>query len=366
MTQAERPSEAPLNVALIGVGMVAKTHLRAVRDLAPLVRLRGVLATTPERAQAFADTAAREEGVGDVVAYPDLEALIADAALDFVIVLTPPNARQAIVEGLCAARMPILMEKPVERDLARATALVETCERAANPLGIVFQHRFRSVSEQLATLLQDGALGAVGLVEVSVPWWREQAYYDEPGRGTFARDGGGVLISQAIHSLDLMLSLVGDVSRVQAMAVRTRFHDMEAEDFVSAGLTFASGAVGSLQASTAQYPGGAEFIIVHGDKGVARLGAGQLALDWRDGREEIVGEAGSTGGGADPMAFTHAWHQSVIEDFALALQQGRAPRVTGREALRVHRLIDALIASSGAGRAVDLNLDLDLDLASPD
>ena len=116
MTQAERPSEAPLNVALIGVGMVAKTHLRAVRDLAPLVRLRGVLATTPERAQAFADTAAREEGVGDVVAYADLEALIADEALDFVIVLTPPNARQAIVEALCAARLPILMEKPVERD----------------------------------------------------------------------------------------------------------------------------------------------------------------------------------------------------------------------------------------------------------
>ena len=98
---------------------------------------------------------------------------------------------------------------------------------------------------------------------------------------------------------------------------------------------------------------------------MARLGAGQLALDWRDGRQEIVGEAGSTGGGADPMAFTHAWHQSVIEDFALSLQQGRAPRVTGREALRVHRLIDALIASSGAGRAVDLNLDLDLDLDFP-
>ncbi|MEC8275788.1 MAG: Gfo/Idh/MocA family oxidoreductase, partial [Pseudomonadota bacterium] len=111
MTQAERPSEAPLNVALIGVGMVAKTHLRAVRDLAPLVRLRGVLATTPERAQAFADSAATEDGVGAVVAYPDLEALIADEALDFVIVLTPPNARQGIVEALCAARLPILMEK---------------------------------------------------------------------------------------------------------------------------------------------------------------------------------------------------------------------------------------------------------------
>ena len=188
MTQAERPSEAPLNVALIGVGMVAKP------TSAPCVIWRRwcVYACLRHHARAGASLCQppRRGGRRGCGGLCRSEALIADEAL-IVIVLTPPNARQAIVEGLCAARMPILMEKPVERDLARATALVETCERAANPLGIVFQHRFRSVSEQLATLLQDGALGAVGLVEVSVPWWREQAYYDEPGRGTFARDGGG-------------------------------------------------------------------------------------------------------------------------------------------------------------------------------
>lgn len=347
-------AESPLNVALIGVGMVAKTHLRAVRDLAPLVRLHSVLATSPERAQAFAD-AAVEEGVGDVRAYPDLGALVTDEALDFVILLTPPNARQGIIEALCAARLPVLMEKPIERTLGAANALVEICEAADNPLGIVFQHRFRSVSEQLGEMLKSGALGEIGLVEVTVPWWREQSYYDEPGRGTYARDGGGVLISQAIHTLDLMLSLVGDVSSVQAMAARTRFHAMEAEDFVSAGMIFENGALGSLQASTAQYPGGAEFITVHGDKGVARLGAGQLVLNWRDGRSETVGEEGTTGGGADPMAFTHAWHQSVIEDFAHALRENRPPRVTGREALRVHRLIDALITSSDQGRMIALS-----------
>lgn len=344
----------PLNVALIGVGMVAKTHLRAVRDLAPLVRLHGVLATSPERAQAFAN-AAVDEGMGDIIAYLDLGALVTDPALDFVILLTPPNARQGIIEALCAARLPVLMEKPVERTLAAAAALVETCEAAGNPLGIVFQHRFRSVSEQLADMVKHGTLGEIGLVEVTVPWWRDQSYYDEPGRGTYARDGGGVLISQAIHALDLMLALVGDVRQVQAMAAQTRFHTMEAEDFVSAGMVFESGAVGSMQASTAQYPGGAEFITVHGDKGVAKLGAGQLVLNWRDGRQETLGEEGTTGGGADPMAFTHAWHQSVIEDFAHALRDQRSPRVTGREALRVHGLIDALITSSEQGRIVDLS-----------
>lgn len=345
--------QRPLNVALVGVGMVAMTHLRAVRDLAPKVVLRGVLGSAPDKGRAFLEKA-RDEGVEGAIAYPDLAALCADEALDFVILLTPPNARQVLVEALCQAGTPILMEKPVERSLAQATALVETAERTGTPLGIVFQHRFRSVSEDLAALLSAEALGPLGLVEVTVPWWREQAYYDEPGRGTYARDGGGVLISQAIHTLDLMLSLAGPVARVQALAARTRFHDMEAEDFVSAGLTFESGAVGSLQASTAQFPGGAEFIVLHGEKGVARLGAGQLVIDWRDGRTEAFGEESGTGGGADPMAFTHAWHQAVIEDFADALLAGRPPRVTGREALRVHALIDALVASSEQERAVDV------------
>ncbi|MAV47492.1 MAG: gfo/Idh/MocA family oxidoreductase [Alphaproteobacteria bacterium TMED89] len=349
----------PLNVALIGVGMVAKTHLRAVRDLAPLVQVRGVLARSLTKARDFAAMAEKDEGVAGIHAYGDLPELLADTALDFVILLTPPNARQSIVEALCGAGLPLLMEKPVERDLARARALVETCEAAGNPLGIVFQHRFRAVSEQLADLLSAGALGTVGLVEATVPWWREQGYYDEPGRGTYDRDGGGVLISQAIHTLDLMLSLVGDVERVQAIARKTRFHSMEAEDFVSAGLTFANGAVGSLQASTAQYPGGAEFIVIHGDQGVARLGAGQLVLQGRDGREDVFGDQGTTGGGADPMAFTHAWHQCVIEDFAHAVQKNRPPRVTGREALRVHALIDALIASSDQERALDVQRDVD-------
>lgn len=346
----------PLNVALIGLGMVATTHLRAVRDLAPLVRLRGVLGRTPEKGRAFLERAAAagEEGLSGAVAYADLAALCADDALDFVILLTPPNARQALVEALCAAGKPILMEKPVERDLAAAGALVETAERAGVALGIVFQHRFRSVSEQAAALLAQDALGPLGMIEVTVPWWREQSYYDEPGRGTYARDGGGVLISQAIHTLDLLLTLAGPVRRVQALSARTRFHAMEAEDFVSAGLWFENGAVGSLQASTAQYPGGAEFIILHGEKGVARLGAGQLVIDWRDGRSETFGEESSTGGGADPMAFTHAWHQAVIDDFAQALRAGRPPRVTGREALGVHALIDALVTSAAQEQAIDV------------
>ena len=122
-----------------------------------------------------------------------VDEIAGNAAIDFAIITTPPNARAEIVSALVAAGKPILMEKPVERTLAAATGLVEMCEAANVPLGIVLQHRARPVVADLRAAMP--ALGPLRAVEVNVPWWRPQAYYDEPGRGTYARDGGGVLIS---------------------------------------------------------------------------------------------------------------------------------------------------------------------------
>jgi predicted dehydrogenase len=187
-----------------------------------------------------------------------------------------------------------------------------------------------------------------------VPWWRDQSYYDAPGRGTYARDGGGVLISQAIHTLDLMLSLTGPVADVTATAATTGFHAMEAEDFVSAGLRFANGAVGHLFASTASFPGRGETITLHFKGGSARLESGILQIDHADGRTETIGKAASSGAGADPMAFTSDWHRFVIEDFAQALQDKCDPLVTGRDALGVHQLITALERAAETGTRTHL------------
>ena len=330
-----------MKAALIGAGMVAKTHVLACRD-SDKVSLKGVCA----RSSAL-DFAKEWE----LLAYSSIEELAADPEVDFAILITPPDARLDIVRTLVEAGKPILMEKPIERSLAAAQEIVALCKGRV-PLGVVFQHRAREASQALADLLPE--LGDLQTVEISVPWWRDQSYYDEPGRGTYARDGGGVLISQAIHTLDLALSLTGPVSAVQAMARRSRAHQMEAEDFVSAGLEFANGAVGSLHASTASFPGGAEMITLHCAKASAVLGRGVLELYWRDGRQETVGQSASTGGGSDPMAFTHAWHQGVIEDFADALRNNRPPMVTGAEALRVHALIEALIRSSSEGKRVEV------------
>lgn len=332
--------------ALIGVGMVAGTYASAIRASAQ-VSLAAVAARRVANAEGF------------VAAHPDLgaqvatvEDIAADPTIDFAIVTTPPNARQEIVEILSAAGKPILMEKPLERGIAAATALVETCKARDVPLGVMLQHRARPIVADLRRVLPD--LGALHMVEVNIPWWRPQAYYDEPGRGTYSRDGGGVLISQAIHTLDLMLSLTGPVSRLSAMSATTGFHQMEAEDMVCAGLKFANGAVGQLFATTASFPGRGETITLHCAKGSAHLEAGELRMSYQDGTQEILGAAAASGAGADPMAFTSDWHQTVIEDFADSLKKGQPPLIPAQEALGVHSLITALETSASEGREVSV------------
>ncbi len=336
-----------IGLGVVGLGMAAAPHARALKDLGARIDLRGVFARDPGRRAAFAETYG-------FTAAPSLQALVEDDGLDAVLILTPPNARADLVAAFAGAGKHILMEKPVERTTAAAEAIVRTCAENGVALGIVFQHRFRAGSLKLKALLADGALGAIAAVRLDVPWWRPQAYYDEPGRGTLERDGGGVLISQAIHSLDLMLSLTGPVREVQAVAATTRLHAMETEDFVGAGLRFDNGAVGAATATTAAYPGGAEALHLECERASATLKSGTLIVNWHDRDPETFGEASATGGGADPMDFPHDWHRALIEDFLDAVAQGRPPAIPGRDALVVHRLIDALLRSSAEGRAVRL------------
>lgn len=336
-----------MKAALIGLGMVSRTYGEALRA-SDSVSLASAYAPSLDSQERF------------ICAFPDVCDRIArdvqeiadDPDVDFVIVTTPPNARREIVERLAAAGKPILMEKPIERTLEAATAIVDLCDTLDVPLGIVLQHRARPVVAALRERLND--LGALIAVELSVPWWRPQPYYDEPGRGTYERDGGGVLISQAIHTLDLMLSLTGPVTEVTAMCATTAFHSMEAEDFVTAGLGFANGAVGHVFATTASFPGTGETIRLHCQHGSAYLAAGVLRIDYQDGRTEEIGTATSSGAGADPMAFTSDWHQAVIEDFADAIATNRPPMVPGREALMVHGLITAIEEAGRSGQRVSV------------
>lgn len=336
-----------MRAALIGLGMVSSTYGDAFRS-SDKVTLARVFARSAERRARFQETYAdlgadEADSVEDIANDPDI---------DFVILTTPPNARIDPIHTLIEAGKPVLMEKPVERTLKAATVVVEYCETKGVPLGIMLQHRARPAIAALRERME--GLGRLLAVEVSVPWWRPQSYYDEEGRGSYQRDGGGVLISQAIHTMDLMLSLTGPVTDVIAMCVKTGFHDMEAEDFVVAGLTFENGAAGQLFATTASFPGRDETIALHFSDGSARLKAGVVDIIRQDGARETIGLPESSGAGADPMAFSSDWHRAVIEDFADALHEGRAPMVPGRAALDVHRLIDAIEKAGARGERVTL------------
>lgn len=332
-------------VAVIGLGMAVTPHAKSLLDLEDRVEVKAAVSRSEARREAFARQ----------FPFPvtgDLDAVIDDPGIDAVLLLTPPNAREDIVRRLASRGKPILMEKPVERSTEAARRIVETCEAAGITTGVVFQHRFREASERLRGLIAAGSLGELAMASLHLPWWRPQSYYDEPGRGSYERDGGGVLISQAIHALDLMLSFTGPVAEVAAVVATTRLHAMESEDFTGAGLVFANGAPGALMATTARFPGRPERLELVGTKAAAALEAGVLELDHEDGRSERFGETVGTGGGADPMAFPHDWHKAVVTDFLDALDEGRKPRVSARDALSVHSLIDALTESSRSGRKV--------------
>ncbi|MDB5529737.1 MAG: Gfo/Idh/MocA family oxidoreductase [Devosia sp.] len=335
-----------LGLGIVGAGMGAKPHALALQALTAEIDVRGVYRRNAAELQTFCDA----YGFPTAASY---EALLADPEIQAILVLTPPNAREDIVAAAAQAGKHVLLEKPVERTIAAAERIVASCAEAGVTLGVIFQHRFRAASKALAASIAADAFGPLRAVHLTVPWWRPQTgYYDQKGRGTLAQDGGGVLITQAIHSLDLMLSLCGPITEVTAMAVTTGLHQMETEDFVSAGLLFANGAVGALVATTANYPGGPEMLVLNFDRASATLTAGALTISWMDGRIEEIGEPGEGGGGADPMAFPFAWHKAQIADFAEAIRAGRQPLSTGVSALRVHRLIDALMESARQGTRI--------------
>ncbi|MCF3936107.1 Gfo/Idh/MocA family oxidoreductase [Acuticoccus sp. M5D2P5] len=333
-------------IAIVGTGMAFAPHAEALHDLSDTYEVAGAYSRSEARR---AEAASRGFKTVD-----DLDALIADPTIDAALILTPPPSHGEIASAFLRAGKHVLLEKPLALTSAEARTLVELAEAEDRRLGIVFQHRYRVASSALSRLVESGALGKVTAATCIIPWWRPQSYYDEPGRGTMARDGGGVLITQAIHTLDVFRAVAGGIAAVSAAATTTAIHSMECEDYVGAALRLSNGGVGTLMATTACHPGHSEEITLIGEKGVARLIGALLTVDWADGRQETFGEEAATGGGADPMAFSSEAHRAVHAEFAAAIGEGRAPAVDGRDGLRTQLLIDALLESAERGAWVEV------------
>jgi predicted dehydrogenase len=333
-------------IAIIGLGMAVTPHARSLIDLKDRV----------EVVAAFSPSEARRKSFGEKFPFPlagGLEAILADKSIDCVEILTPPNTHLDLVRRCAEAGKHILLEKPLEITTERAVALVQAAGKAGVTLGVMLQHRFRPAALKLREMLHAGELGRIVNCSTVIRLWRPQSYYDVEGRGTKARDGGGVLITQGIHTLDLMLSLAGPIAEVCGYATTSSVHRMETEDMVVAAVKFANGAFGTIDAMTAAYPGFPERIEIIGEKATASLVGSDLAVARHDGRvTELKTEYGGGGTGADPMAFPNDWHRAAIADFLDALDQKREPMISGQEALNVHRLIDALLEAGATGTTV--------------
>jgi predicted dehydrogenase len=339
-----------IGIAVVGLGMAHKPHIQALRDLTDAGRARIVACHSP--------SAERREAFGklhpDLPLAADLDAVLADTAVRGVILLTPPMTHSELVARCAAAGKHVLLEKPLDVTVERARQSVELMEKAGLRFGVVLQHRYREASKKLAAILKGGELGEVISASASIRWWRPPDYYAQPGRGMKARDGGGVLLTQAIHTLDLFLSLAGEVTRIAAIAKTSPLRGMDTEDIACAAVEFGNGAIGTIDATTVSFPGFPEKIELACRHGTAVLEAESLTVYYQDGRIDRYEGGESKSGGADPMAFSHEAHKGVITDFLDAIVEGRDPLVSGREALKVQVLIEGLLASSESGKALTL------------
>ena len=327
-------------VAIIGLGMVAGLHVQAVNSLNGF-EVYGVFSRDYSKTKGFAESFAT-----NAIAFRKFSDLCNDENVDLVLLLTPPNARLDYVEALTKAGKPLIVEKPLERNFDRAQNIVEQGKIHKSPIGVFLQHRKRPSIEALKKLIDQKRLGTIATVEVRIPWWREQHYYDQDGRGTWARDGGGVLITQAIHTLDIMLLLCGPVKEVQGLIHTSALHKLEAEDFSGALLNFESGARGTLMASTTHFPGHKEEIILNCSEATVNISGADLKVFYHNGKIESLETDSQTGSGSDPMDFSYTWHANVIEQFWTQFTKNQQIEISAESALPVQQLIDAIVRSS--------------------
>jgi UDP-N-acetyl-2-amino-2-deoxyglucuronate dehydrogenase len=322
-------------VAVIGAGLAAGPHLDSLQ------RRGDEMVTVLTRSDEHADRVRARFPLVRRVSSLD-EAF--EDGVDLTVVLTPTSTHLDVVQAAAANKTDVIVEKPLEADLPRAIRLVETAETAGVGLAVCYQHRAKAAGRFLHDLVAEGALGDFVGGVVQVPWWRPQSYYEEPGRGTYARDGGGALITQAVHALDLFLWTVGPPRRVIALAGTTPVHSMEAEDTLGAILDYRDGRMVTLHATTAAFPGLDERIVLHGSLATAELTGSKLVF--HPEKAEIPLDKYRS---ADPSLKSASWHQTIYDDALAAFDEHREPLASGRSALVTQQVVQALYDSAASG-----------------
>jgi predicted dehydrogenase len=326
-----------IHVGLIGGGNISETHARAASAV-PGVAIAAVYGTNAEKVQRLS----REHGAQ---AYPDFAAFLAHRPMDLVMVGSPSGLHAT--HGIAAAQrgLHVLTEKPIDVTTKRADALIDAAKQSGVKLGVMFQDRMKPDIRKLKQWIETGIIGKPLLIDARVKWYRPPEYYaGSKWRGNWALDGGGALMNQGVHTVDLLLWLLGDVVRVQARTA-TALHKIEAEDTALAILEFASGALCTLEATTAAYPGYPRRVEITGSRGTVILEHDRIiAADLRDAPAGLLeGSAGDENQSASSAVVNDiSGHKAIFEDFLRAIEQDGTPACDGYEGRSSVALIEEI------------------------
>ena len=349
---------APLGFAIVGCGTIARFHVRALAEIptARLVALVGRALDAPNRLVS-------EMGLTNVSVHANLADALQQPDVDAVIICTPSGDHLTPAIQAAEAGKHVVIEKPLEITPERCGRIIAACHRAGVQLCTIFPSRFADAIVALKAAVTDGRFGRLTLGETTCKWWRNQDYYESGSwRGTRALDGGGALMNQGIHNIDLLLWLMGPATQVTGATATLAHEHIEVEDTAVATVNFANGALGTIIATTSAYPGLAKTIAIHGDRGSAvveqeRVTAWQFADELPDDasiRDNSVRNSGPSGGAADPKAISHEGHTRQLRDFVEAVRMGRKPAVDGHEGRKAVQLVCAIYEAARTGRSVTL------------
>jgi len=350
-----------LRFGIVGCGVIGPTHAEAIAHL-PEATLVAVADLKPEQAQHLAQKYQAN-------AYPSLQEMLASEQLDVVDVCTPSGTHGEHACQVMQAGCHVIVEKPMEITRQRLDEMLRVQQETGRKLAVISQHRFDEATMQIHALVEEKALGRLVLGNAIVPWWRSQQYYDSGAwRGTWALDGGGILMNQSIHSIDVLQWLMGPVKSIYAYT-DTLVHRMETEDVAVAVLRFANGALGTISATTGAYSGVTTLIQICGDQGSAVIENDQLAFLSlaRDAQEE-VGPYGSkpttptsmsttqqSGTASNAAALTGTTHMLQIADMIRAIREDGQPLVDGNAARHPVDIILGVYESARTHKEVTLS-----------
>src|SRR6266581_3132431 len=336
-----------MRVGIIGTGAISHKHAEAYRNIG--YELTVCTDVYEPAGRKFAD----QYGVEFVKTY---EEVCRHPKVDYVDVCTFPDFRMQPIEICAASKKHVQVQKPISTNLETARRMIETARQGGILLGVVSQHRFDDASLFLSKAIAAGRLGKLLQCDCYVKWYRSPAYYSRPIKGSWQTEGGGALINQAIHQLDVLRWLAGPVKELFGYWQLGALHKIESEDVVNAVVRYASGATGVIQASTAFWPGYTERTEFHGTKGTAIISGDKLTT-WdveNDSGEPAPVAREVASGASDPMAISIEPFERQFRDFGEAITTGRKPLVGCEEGLQALEIVEAVYRSCRTGEKVAL------------